>query len=95
VKVVAAKFEGDDDPEAIVDFYKKEMRSFGDVTECRGDLDFRGRPGSQRPVCREKPSSREIQLVAGTEERHRIVVVKPRGRGSEFAVVYIQTHGRS
>lgn len=95
VKVVAAKFEDDDAPEAIVNFYKEKMSSFGAVTECRGNLDFKGRRGSRRPVCKERPFRHEIQLVAGTEERHRIVVVKPRGSGSEFAVIYIQTHGRT
>jgi hypothetical protein len=28
--------------------------------------------------------------VVGTEERHRIVTVKPRGQSSEFALVSIQ-----
>ena len=91
VKVVAASFEGDDAPERIVDFYKNEMRTYGSVTECRGDIDFRGQPGAQQATCKERPTSREIQLVVGTEERHRIVAVKPRGGGSEFALVYIQT----
>jgi hypothetical protein len=33
--------------------------------------------------------------VVGTEEHHRLVSVEPRGRGAEFAVVSIQTNGRS
>lgn len=32
-----------------------------------------------------------MQLAVGTEERHHLVVVKPRGTGSEFAVVFVQT----
>ena len=95
VRVVAMKFESDDAPESIVDFYRNQMSTYGEVTECRGDIDFRGRSGAEQPVCDEKPSSREIQLVTGTAEQHRIVDVQPRGSGSEFAVVYIQTRGRS
>ena len=91
VKVAAATFESDDAPGAIVDFYRNAMRTYGPVTECRGDVDFRGRPGSKEPVCREKASSRELQLVAGTEDRQRVVSVKPRGSGSEFAVVHVET----
>jgi hypothetical protein len=93
VKVVAAKYEHDAAPDAIVAFYRKAMSSYGDVTECRGEVDFRARSGTTRPVCDEGRSRRETQLVVGTEERHRLVSVKPRGTGSEFSVVYIQTSG--
>jgi hypothetical protein len=95
VKVVAANFASDDAPDRIVDYYRTQMKAFGEVTECRGDIDFRGRRGARRPVCKEKWSgSRQIQLATGTEERHRLVSVKPRGGGSEFATVYIETRGR-
>ena len=90
LKVAAAKFESDEAPQQIVDYYRQEMAAYGAVMECRGDVDFKGRGGERRPVCRER-GSREIQLVAGTEERHRLVSVKPRRDGSEFAVVYIET----
>ena len=43
-----------------------------------------------QPVCENKPSSDEVELVSGTEEDHRLVSVKPRGQGSEFALVSIQ-----
>lgn len=90
VKVVAASFESADAPEKIVDFYRNEMKAHGEVVVCRGDVDFpRG-----RPTCREDASSRDVQLVAGTEARHRIVHVEPRAAGSEFALVYIQTPGK-
>jgi hypothetical protein len=62
------------------------MRQYGDVLECRGEVDFTG----DRPVCRER-SSREIQLVAGEQRAHRLVVVKPRGDAAEFALVYVRT----
>jgi hypothetical protein len=92
VTVIAAKFESNDAPAEIVEFYRREMGPYGAVTECRGEIDFRGRPGAQRAVCRER-GSRDIQLVVGTEDRHRLVSVKPRRGGSEFAVVYIETRG--
>jgi hypothetical protein len=95
VKVVAATFESDAEPDAVLGFYRNELKAYGDVIECHGDIDFKGRRGEERPVCREKWRSRDVQLVAGTEHRHRIVSVKPRGEGSEFAMVYIQTRGAS
>jgi len=95
VKVVAAKYESADAEEKIIEFYKNEMKSYGAVTECRGNVDFRGSGDSRRPVCREKPSARDLQLVVGPEDRQRIVSVQPRGSGTEFALVYVQTRGKS
>ena len=68
------------------------MRTYGSVTECRGNVDFQGKKGDKQPVCREKPSpSSDIQLITGTEERQRIAAVKRRGTGSEFSLVYVET----
>ena len=91
VKVVAAKFESDDEPEQVLGFYRGEMATYGPVVECRGNVRFRWRDGTKRPECRERQWSREFKLVTGTEDRQRIVSVKPRGGGSEFAVVYVAT----
>jgi hypothetical protein len=47
------------------------------------------------PVCREKLFSRgDLQLVAGPEHQQHIVSVKPRGEGTEFGLVYVQTRGK-
>ena len=89
VKVAAVNFESDDSPEAILNYYKDALRAHGSVTECRGNIDFR-RSGL---VCRKSYFSRTTQLAVGTEERHRLVSVKPRGSGTEYSVVYVQTRG--
>jgi len=89
--VAAAKFESEDAPAAIVAFYRDAMGTYGDVVECRGDIDFEGRNRRRRPVCDEDRSERETQLVVGNEDHHRTIVVKPRGRGSEFAIVHVNT----
>ena len=89
VKVAAAKFASDASPDEVVSYYSKAMRAHGEVTVCHGDINFR----RSRPVCRERLFSKrtETQLAVGTGERHRLVAVKPRGKGSEYSVVYIQT----
>ena len=69
------------------------MKTYGPVTECRGNIDFRGGQGNRRAVCKDEPSSADVQLVTGTEDRQRIVAVKPRGTGSEFSLVYVNTRG--
>ena len=85
--VRAAEYQSGDGPEQVLTFYREQMKTFGDVTECRGDVNFK----DGRPVCRQQPFERNVQLLAGTEERHRIVAVKPRRGGTEFALVSIQT----
>ena len=91
LNVVATQFESEAEPAAVLAHYREAMHAYGDVHECHGDIDFRGRRGEERPICKRRRFSRETQLVVGTESRHRLVSVKPRGSGSEFAVVYIQT----
>jgi hypothetical protein len=94
LRVVAAEFASEDEPQKIVDFYKNEMKSYGDVVECRGNIDFEDSDGVQKPVCKDQ-ATREVQLVAGTEENHRLIAVKPRGSGAEFAMVYIDARERT
>jgi hypothetical protein len=93
VRVVAAKYESRDTQETILNFYRHQMRTYGAVTECRGEVDFRGGRHNRRPICTERPASRDVQLLTGTEEQQRVVSVKPRGTGSEFSLVYVNTRG--
>ena len=94
MKVVASKFESNDSQERVLEFYRNEMKALGRVTECRGEVDFRGADGSEA-VCREKAFARDTQLVVGTEADQRIVAVKPRGNGTEFALVHLQLRNPS
>lgn len=87
VKVVAAKFETDDDPAKVLAFYRDEMARYAPYLECRGRVRWQRH---DRPTCREG-WSREVKLVAGVEDRQRIVTVKPRAGGTEFAMVYAAT----
>jgi hypothetical protein len=95
VKVIAARFTSNDAPEQVAGFYRRELRAYGEVMECHGNIDFTGPLGHRRPYCKPHRMSGTIQLAAGLEERHRLVVVKPRGDGSELSVVYLQTRGAS
>ena len=84
--VRAAEYTTGDAPERVLAFYRERMKEFGDVTECRGDVNFR----NGRPVC-DPDRSEDVQFVVGAEDRHRVVSVKPRRGGSQIALVYIQT----
>jgi hypothetical protein len=94
LRVVAAEFASDDEPQKVVEFYRNEMKTYGDVVECRGNIDFESAEGVNKPVCKDR-ATQEVQLVAGTEENHRLIAVKPRDNGSEFAMVYIDTRERT
>jgi len=89
VKVVAIRYRSDDPPDKLLDFYRKQLKAYGDVSECRGRVSFtRG-----RMHCLDTGSRDETNVVAGTEDRHHVVSVKPEGKGSTFALVYVQTRG--
>jgi hypothetical protein len=88
LKVIATKFQTADGANAVLGHYRNAMRAYGDVVECRGEIDFEGRP--ERPVCNRRLFSREMQLAVSREGGHRVVAVKPGAHGSEFSVVYIQ-----
>lgn len=93
VKVVALKYESDDPPEKLLDFYRKQLKPFGQITECHGNIDFRAPHGEQQVHCNESGDRKQVQLAVGNENRHRLVSVKPRDKGSEFALVHVQTRG--
>jgi len=87
-KVVAIKYHSDDPPDKLLDFYRKQLKAYGDVTECHGSVSF----VHGRMICKDG-SRDETNLVSGTEDHHRVVSVKRDGSGSRFALVYVQTRG--
>ena len=87
LKLVAIKYRSDDPPDKILDFYRKQLKAYGEVSECHGSMSF------EHGQMRCTGLSSETNLVVGTEDRHRIVSVKPEGKGSNFALVYVQTRG--
>jgi len=89
VKVIAAKYESSDTQDRIIDFYRNELKSYGEVVECHGNINYR----NGRAVCREKLSSDDFHMVAGPEDDQRIVAVKPHRDGTEFGLVHVQTRG--
>jgi len=89
VKVVAIKYRSDDPPDKLLDFYRKQLKSYGEVSECHGSVSFAG----GHMLCQNTGARDETSLVCGTEERHHIVSVKPEGQGSNFGLVYVQTRG--
>lgn len=104
VKVVAVKFRSSDPPEKLLSYYKDQLKSYGNVLECKGHYNAGGTErvdrGSRELTCGKNSEGINIntdsdgtELKVGTTDRQHIVSVKPYGGGSEFALVYVQTRG--
>jgi hypothetical protein len=90
--VVALKYKTKDGPTKVLEFYRKELKGFGDVSECNGDFAVTAsKSGAQSSRC--VPKGDKTELQAGTSERRHFVSVKATETGCEFELVYIQTRG--
>lgn len=88
LRVAALKYTSADAPEAIAEFYRRELARYGPVTLCHGDIDFER---DEAPRCKSRRSREgQLQVGVGTKGNFRMASVKPRGSGSEFAVVYVR-----
>ena len=102
--MVAQEFLSDQSPEKIVAYYKEQLTKFGPVLECRGH--WQGmEPGihvdesdgdhgdSGKEGCQTESNGR-VELKVGASDYRHLVSVKPDGKGSDFALVVIRTHGK-
>jgi hypothetical protein len=91
VKVVVQRFETDDPPDKVLDFYQKPMSKFGKVIVCSGKSTFtHHRHGKDGPVTCDDSHGEEKELKVGTEDNQHVVAVKPLGQGCEFTLVYVR-----
>ncbi len=93
--MVALKYESNDSPDKVLNFYRKEMARYGKVVDCTGgfNLVFHHREDNSEVTCDDRGGSGHEyneELKVGTEHNQRIVAVRPSGKGSEFALVYVR-----
>jgi hypothetical protein len=98
LKVVALNYESDDSSDKVLAFYRKDMGKYGKVIDCTGgfNMNFHHRDKDAEVTCDDHSGSDhgyKEELKVGTENNQRIVAVKPRGNGSEFALVYVRARG--
>ena len=104
MKLVVAKYDSDDAPAKIADFYRDKLKKYGKVLECHtqkhgGDVDVhddsKDSEGSKELTCDEN-SGPVTELKVGTEDNQHIVAIEPRdaSKGSTFALVYAHTRGK-
>ena len=98
LKVVAAEFASDDSSDKILAYYDKELQKYGKAIQCRGPwnggdvgVNADKKEGLSKPVsCRNSGSGDSVELKVGTEGNQHVVAVKPDGKGSRFALVYVR-----
>jgi hypothetical protein len=109
MKLVVAKYDSDDAPGKITDFYRDKLKKYGKVLECHtqkhgGDVDVhddsKDSEGGKELKCDEN-SGPVTELKVGTEDDQHIVAIEPRdastgstSKGSTFALVYVHTRGK-
>jgi hypothetical protein len=106
IKFVIAKYESDDDPDKIVDYYREHLKKYGKVLECHtkdhGDVhadfnddDDNSGHRSKELKCEGDNSGPIIELKVGTERNQHVVSIEPQeGHGSKFTLVYVHTRGK-
>jgi hypothetical protein len=106
MKLVVAKYQSDDAPAKVIDFYRGKLKTYGKVLECHtqkhgGDVeidnddDDKDAKNTKELKCNDN-SGPVTELKVGTEDNQHIVAVEPRegGKGSTFALVYVHTRGK-
>ena len=98
LKVVAAEYETDDSPEKVKVFYQDKMKTFGDVLVCSGhsggsDVHIDSKGEDTKLSCKGAHGD-GWEIKAGTSENEHMVSIEPRGSGTRFGTVLVQTHGK-
>ncbi|HEV2731701.1 MAG TPA: hypothetical protein VGV15_16850 [Terriglobales bacterium] len=101
VKVVALEYVSIDPPTKLVDYYRNQLKKYGDVLECHTSHEggnfvaHRGGEDSKKLKCDDDDDGKVIELKVGTNQNQHIVSIQPtdNGKGSDFALVLVQTRG--
>ena len=102
LKVVAVKYESDDAPEKVLDFYRNQLRQYGKkVLECHGNREpddvtvgeVHGKGGELKCDKDDDSKGKTTELKVGTEDNQHVVAVEPSGKGSKFALVWVRVRG--
>jgi hypothetical protein len=104
MKLMIAKYESDDPPAKIIDFYRGKLKKFGKVLECHSQKhdgnvevhdDGKDSKDSKELKCEEN-SGPVTELKVGTEDNQHVVAIEPReaSKGATFALVYVYARGK-
>jgi hypothetical protein len=101
LKVVALEYESDAAPAALIAFYQDQLKKYGNVLECHTSNHFNvnmktshGSKSNSSELTCESSDGKNVELKVGTSDNQHIVTVEPDGKGSNFSLVYVRTHGK-
>ena len=104
LKVVAVEYESDDPPAKIISYYQEQLKTYGSVLQCQGshmkndDIPAIGGKKSyvagSKLKCDDDDGGKTVELKVGTDDNQHIVSVKPEGKGSDFAIVWLRIRGK-
>jgi hypothetical protein len=105
MKLVVAKYDSEDAPAKVVDFYREHLKKYGKVLECHrskhdgdADVDVNDDKNDKNKElkCEGDNAGPVTELKVGTADNQHIVAIEPHdGRGgSTFALVYVHTRGK-
>jgi len=98
--LVAAKYDSDDAPGKIIDFYRDRLKKYGKVIECHtrehgGSPDIDDDEHSEAVKCEGDNRGPVTELKVGTENNQHVVAIEPnKSGGSGFALVYVHVRGK-
>ncbi len=105
MKLVVAKYDSDDAPGKVVDFYREKLKKYGKVLECHTsehsgsvhmDVHDDKEQRSKELKCEGDNSGPVTELKAGTEDNQHLVAVESNGngKGTKFALMFVYTRGK-
>ena len=100
-----AKYDSDDAPGKIIDYYREHLKKYGKVLECHtrehggdADVDYDGEDSEKsKPLKCEGDNTGPItELKVGTQNNQHVVAIESQEghSGSTFALVYLHAHGK-
>jgi hypothetical protein len=107
LKVVALEYESDDPPDKLLAYYQDKLKKYGNVLQCHTssssftvDDDVPVVGGKKGYVvggklkCGDDDSGTRVELKSGTSDNQHLVSVRPQGKGSDFAIVWVRMRGK-
>ena len=102
MKIVVAKYESDDAPGKIIDYYRERLKKYGKVIECHAHehggahTDFNDDEHSKELKCEGDNTGPVTELKVGTENNQHVVAIEPKDNhsGSTFSLVYLHMRGK-
>jgi hypothetical protein len=110
VKLVLVKYDSDDAPGKLIDFYRDKLKKYGKVVECHtrkhggSHADFNDHEDSKnddskdehsKPVkCEGDNTGPVTELKVGTEANQHVVAVEPGSGGKGSAFALVYVHTR-